>query len=172
LKFWDAGWLAKTGGERSTSKMRLFVDAGGTHRIYVARLGPVGILLLALAICIVLALIFLVLLGALLIWIPVSRAAQRVIHGRRTSITMSSPAENTARIQRGRPFARGQSGNPAGKPLGARNKVTVEIETLMGKYGEQVAARVIERASKGDMVAARLVLERISPILRGRALCA
>jgi hypothetical protein len=50
---------------RSTSKMRLFVDPGGTHRIYVARLGPVGILLLALAICIVLALIFLVLLGAL-----------------------------------------------------------------------------------------------------------
>jgi hypothetical protein len=80
---------------------------------------------------------------------------------------MSGPAENTAGIQRGRPFARGQSGNPAGKPRGARNKVTVAVESLMGEYGPQVTARVIERASKGDMVAARLVLERIAPPRRG-----
>jgi hypothetical protein len=81
---------------------------------------------------------------------------------------MSGPAENTARIQRGRPFARGQSGNPAGKPRGARNKVTVAIESLMGQYGQQVAARVVKRACDGDMVAARLVLERIAPLRRGR----
>jgi hypothetical protein len=81
---------------------------------------------------------------------------------------MSGPAENTARIQRGRPFARGQSGNPAGKPRGARNKVTVAIESLMGQYGQQVAARVVKRACDGDMVAARLVLERIAPPRRGR----
>jgi hypothetical protein len=46
--------------------------------------------------------------------------------------------------------------------------VTVAVETLMGKYGEQVAARVIKRASDGDMTAARLVLERIAPVRRGR----
>jgi hypothetical protein len=64
-------------------------------------------------------------------------------------------------------FRKGASGNPAGKPRGARNRVTVAIEGLMGKYGEQVAARVIKRASDGDMTAARLVLERIAPPRRG-----
>lgn len=44
----------------------------------------------------------------------------------------------------------GQSGNPVGKPRGARNKVTVAIESLMGKFGEQVAARVIKRARHGE----------------------
>jgi hypothetical protein len=38
----------------------------------------------------------------------------------------------------------------------------------MGKYGEQVAARVVKRACDGDMVAARLILERIAPPRRGR----
>ena len=79
-----------------------------------------------------------------------------------------APPENTGRIQGGR-FRKGTSGNPAGKPLGARNKVTLAVEGLMGKYGEQVAARVIKRASDGDMTAARLVLERIAPIRRGRS---
>jgi hypothetical protein len=65
---------------------------------------------------------------------------------------------------RGRPFEKGNRGRPAG----SRNKVTVAIETLMGKFGEQVAARVIKRASDGDMTAARLVLERIAPPRRGR----
>jgi Family of unknown function (DUF5681) len=82
---------------------------------------------------------------------------------------MSGAAENTAGKQRGRPFARGQSGNPAGKPRGACNKVTVAVESLMGEYGPQVTARVVKRACEGDMAAARLVLERIAPPRRGRA---
>jgi hypothetical protein len=63
----------------------------------------------------------------------------------------------------------GQSGNPAGKPHGARNKVTLAVEGLMGKYGEQVAARMVKRAVDGDVGAARLILDRISPVRRGRA---
>jgi hypothetical protein len=64
-------------------------------------------------------------------------------------------------------FRKGASGNPSGRPHGARNKTTVLVEGLMGQYAHQVTARVIERASKGDMVAARLVLERIAPPRRG-----
>jgi hypothetical protein len=64
-------------------------------------------------------------------------------------------------------FRKGASGNPSGRPRGARNKMTVLVENLMGQYAQQVTARVIERASKGDMVAARLVLERIAPPRRG-----
>ena len=65
-------------------------------------------------------------------------------------------------------FRKGASGNPAGKPRGARNKVTVAVEGLMGKYGEQVAARMVKRAVDGDMAAARLILDRIAPPRRGR----
>jgi hypothetical protein len=54
-----------------------------------------------------------------------------------------------------------------GRPRGARNKVTVAVESLMGEYGPQVAARVIKRACEGDMTAARLILERIAPLRRG-----
>jgi hypothetical protein len=32
-------------------------------------------------------------------------------------------ADNTAKKQRGRPFEPGQSGNPAGRPKGSRNKL-------------------------------------------------
>src|SRR5580693_5257559 len=77
------------------------------------------------------------------------------------------PPVNTGRIQGGR-FRRGASGNPAGKPRGARNKVTVAIEGLMGKYGEQVAARMVKRAVDGDVGAAKLILDRVAPIRRGR----
>ena len=81
-----------------------------------------------------------------------------------TDATDNSTSPKYAGNRRGRPFEKGHSG----RPLGARNKVTVAIEGLMGKYGEQVAARVIKRASDGDMTAARLVLERIAPPRRGR----
>lgn len=43
-----------------------------THRIYVRRIGPVGIFLTALLIGTLAAVVFLVLLGAFLIWIPVT----------------------------------------------------------------------------------------------------
>jgi hypothetical protein len=79
--------------------------------------------------------------------------------------TDSSGPRKYAGNTRGRPFEKGNRGRPAG----SRNRVTLAIETLMGKYGEQVAARVIKRASEGDMVAARLILDRIAPVRRGRA---
>lgn len=37
--------------------------------------------------------------------------------------TPVAPAAPTGAIQRGRPFAPGQSGNPAGRPKGARNRL-------------------------------------------------
>jgi hypothetical protein len=49
----------------------VFTDRRGTHRIYIARLGPIGIALLMLAIAAVAAVILIAVLGAVLIWIPV-----------------------------------------------------------------------------------------------------
>jgi hypothetical protein len=47
-------------------------DSFGTRRIYVGKVGPLGIVLLALLIGILAALIFVILVGAFLIWIPVA----------------------------------------------------------------------------------------------------
>jgi len=43
-----------------------------THRIYVRRIGPLGILLAALLIGTLAAVVFVLLVGAFLIWIPVT----------------------------------------------------------------------------------------------------
>jgi hypothetical protein len=43
-----------------------------THRIYVRRVGPVGIFLTALLIGTLAAVVFVILVGAFLIWIPVT----------------------------------------------------------------------------------------------------
>jgi hypothetical protein len=76
--------------------------------------------------------------------------------------------ENTARKQRGRPFAKGQSGNPKGKPKGPRHQTTMLAEKLMQDAAKDVVQAVLEAAKGGDMTAARLVLERIAPVMKGR----
>ena len=72
-------------------------------------------------------------------------------------------ADNSGSKQRGKPFQPGQSGNPAGKPKGARNHATRALETLLGNSAEDVALAVIKAAEGGDTSAARLVLERVLP---------
>ena len=51
--------------------MRIFVDRRGTEHVYVARLRPLGIILVALTTGILLAVMLILLLSAFLIWIPV-----------------------------------------------------------------------------------------------------
>lgn len=73
--------------------------------------------------------------------------------------------ENSGSNQSGR-FQPGQSGNPAGKPKGARHKTTVLAEKLMQDDAEAIVKKVVEAARGGDLVAARLVLDRIAPARR------
>src|SRR5437763_5355126 len=77
-------------------------------------------------------------------------------------------AETTAGKQRGRPFRRGESGNSAGRPVGARHKATVAAETLLDGEAEGLTRKVLEMALAGDTVAMRLCLERILPPRRER----
>jgi hypothetical protein len=81
-------------------------------------------------------------------------------------------AETTAQEQRthgpGKPFEKGQSGNPNGRPPGARNRATILAEQLMQDDVEGVVRAVIGKARSGDMAAARLVLDRILPPRKGR----
>lgn len=75
--------------------------------------------------------------------------------------------ETTDRQQDGR-FRPGKSGNPAGRPIGARHRSTVMVENLLAGEAEAVARTVVQAAIDGDMVAARLVLERVCPPTKGR----
>ena len=78
-------------------------------------------------------------------------------------------AENSGPNQGGR-FQPGQSGNPAGKPRGSRHKTTLFAEKLMQDDAEKIVKAVIEAAGNGDMTAARLILDRICPAPKGRAI--
>jgi uncharacterized protein DUF5681 len=77
-------------------------------------------------------------------------------------------AEKTARKQRGRPFRKGRSGNPRGRPLGARNRATIAMEALLDGEAEAITRKAIEKAKEGDTTALRLCLERILPPRKDR----
>jgi hypothetical protein len=66
------------------------------------------------------------------------------------------------------PFEKGQSGNPGGRPPGARNKATVIAESLLQGEAEAMMRSAIERAKAGDMVALRMCLDRLVPPCRHR----
>jgi uncharacterized membrane protein len=55
---------------RSRAGIRLFLNEGGVHRIYVAQLGPLGMVVLALIVGVLLAITLVLVLGVFLIWIP------------------------------------------------------------------------------------------------------
>lgn len=60
-------------------------------------------------------------------------------------------------------FKPGQSGNPRGKPKGARNHTTRAVLELLESGVLDVTKAVLTAAKKGDLTACRLVLERIIP---------
>jgi hypothetical protein len=82
---------------------------------------------------------------------------------------MDGMASGIERDASGR-FVPGQSGNPAGKLPGTRNRRTVLMEALREGEGEAVARVVIDKALSGDAVAARFCLGMISPRPRGRTI--
>ena len=74
-------------------------------------------------------------------------------------MTRNDP-ENTSRDQAGR-FVRGTSGNPNGRPRGARNRATKAAEALLDGEAEALTRKAIELALGGDTTAMRLCLERL-----------
>jgi hypothetical protein len=65
-------------------------------------------------------------------------------------------------------FEPGHSGNPAGRPLGARNKKTLALEAAYEAKAEEAMNDIMERARSGDRAAMRLVMERAAPTGRHR----
>jgi hypothetical protein len=66
-------------------------------------------------------------------------------------------------------FQKGQSGNPAGRPRGCRNRSTIAAEILLEGEAEALTRRAIELALEGDTTALKLCFGRIIPQRKTRA---
>src|SRR3954468_15273637 len=71
---------------------------------------------------------------------------------------------NNASKTRGRPLAKGNSG----RPKGARHKSTILAEQLLASDVDGVVRSVVKAAKRGNMVAAKIVLDRLAPPRRSR----
>ncbi len=82
---------------------------------------------------------------------------------------MTAVAPETAGKKQGRGrFKPGQSGNPAGRPVGARNKATVAVEALLDGEAETLTRQALGLAAAGDPAMVRFCLDRIAPARKDR----
>jgi hypothetical protein len=65
-------------------------------------------------------------------------------------------------------FEKGQSGNPAGRAPGSKNRSTLMAQALLEGEAEELLRIAVKMAREGDSVALRLCLDRIAPRLRPR----
>lgn len=70
-------------------------------------------------------------------------------------------------------FQKGQSGNPAGRPKGSKNKATVISEAIQGKLvgqlerdAQAILLKTIEMAKNGDTTCIKLLMDRLMPAMR------
>jgi hypothetical protein len=61
------------------------------------------------------------------------------------------------------PFVKGESGNPAGRPPGARNAATLRAEAFLNAHWEELARTLVNLANGGHSTALRLSIDRIMP---------
>jgi hypothetical protein len=80
---------------------------------------------------------------------------------------VDSQQEQVERDAHGR-YCKGSSGNPAGRPMGCRNRATEMAEALLDGEAEALTRKALDLALDGDPRALRLCLERIIPPRRQR----
>ena len=76
-----------------------------------------------------------------------------------SDIVPQSPPKTQYR-PRGKPWVKGQSGNPAGRRRGSRNKATPMAALYLDGEAEGLVRKAVEMAYAGDPLALRLCLER------------
>ena len=64
-------------------------------------------------------------------------------------------------------FQKGQSGNPAGKPKGAKDKRTA-LRELLQPHAEQLVQKAVKLALDGDTTALRICIDRIIPAAKAK----
>src|SRR6516165_11199216 len=97
--------------------------------------------------------------------IPVPIPYSTIGRGRRR--TMRSVITGSKQANPGH-FRPGQSGNPAGRPKGARNRSTIAAESLLEGEAEALTRKAVELALAGDTTALRLCIERLVPPRKDR----
>jgi hypothetical protein len=65
-------------------------------------------------------------------------------------------------------FQPGKSGNPSGRPKGARSRATLALEAIFEGEAEAITRKVIELALEGDTQALRMCLDRLAPPRKDR----
>ena len=83
-------------------------------------------------------------------------------------ISLQKTAKTAGKV-RGKPFPKGQSGNPAGRPRGSVNRATRAAELLLDGEAEALTRKAVELALAGDHAALRLCLDRAVAPRRERA---
>ena len=77
-------------------------------------------------------------------------------------------AETARPKQRGRPWEKGVSGNPAGRPRGSRHEALKALDAIGSDGAAEVMKAVVTAAKAGDMRAAEILLRRLWPERKGR----
>jgi hypothetical protein len=105
----------------------------------------------------------------------IQQAARQPAGGRRQPAarkTRKAAAKNACPAEEQRDgagrFLPGASGNPQGRPPGARNRASLLAEILLDGQAVVLAQKAVELALDGNVLALRLCLERLVPALRER----
>ena len=69
---------------------------------------------------------------------------------------------------RGRPFEKGRSGNPAGRPPGTGKRATQAMQSLLDGEAQALTLKAVELALAGDTTALRMCLDRLMVPRRDR----
>jgi hypothetical protein len=85
------------------------------------------------------------------------------------AVMLDMTGQDPMRDERGR-FMAGQSGNPAGKAPGTRNRASLLRDALDSEDGPAMARVVIDKALAGDVVTAKFCVARLMPKPRDRAI--
>ena len=65
---------------------------------------------------------------------------------------------------RGRPFVKGQSGNPKGGPEGRRKSPSNSAKTLLEREAEASMGKIVATAMRGDKACLKICLDRLLPV--------